>query len=258
MVRAFPLALAALLLLSSCGGNGSSDRSSPAVRSAAVEERSYGSGADQVWLIRPTHADVRSVVVFLHGHGPPIEDTPYNHRPWMQHLARGGSAVIYPRYEAFPGAHGTVAHIERAVQTAMHEIGAHDVPVVGIGYSRGGRLVMDWAATAVGGPYEPDALLSVFPASGEDPEEDLSVIPHETRIVVLVGDSDEVVGNLGGIALMDQLLVPGVPDPNRRMEVVRSNDGFTASHLSVLERTPGARAAFWRRADRLVAAVRSR
>jgi hypothetical protein len=255
-VHAVPLALVALALLSGCGG-GRNGSDHPAARSGALEERSYGGGADQVWVIRPTHAEVRSVVVFVHGHGPPIEDTPYNHRPWMQHLARGGSAVIYPRYEAYPGGHGTVAHIERAVETAMHEIDAEDVPIVGIGYSRGGRLVVDWAATAVGGPYEPDALLSVFPASGEDREEDLSVIPHETRIVVLVGDSDEVVGSLGGIALMDQLVVPGVPDPNRTLELVRSSGGFTASHLSVLERTPGARAAFWQRADRLVASVRS-
>jgi hypothetical protein len=151
-----------------------------------------------------------------------------------------------------------LAHMELAVEAAMQTIDAGHAPIIGIGYSRGGRLVMDWAAAAAGGPYEPDALLSVFPASGEDPEEDLSSIPHSTRIVVLVGDSDEVVGNLGAIALLDQLLIPGVPDPNRRLEVVRSGGGFAASHLSVLETTPGARAAFWKRADRLIAAVRSR
>jgi hypothetical protein len=256
VVRAVPLALAALLLLPACGGGGDAS-GRPAVRVGALEERSYGREADQVWLIRPGQGSVRSIVVFIHGHGGPLEDTPHYHRPWLQHLARAGSAVIYPRYEAFPGGHGTLAHMERAVARAMEEVDAEDVPIVGIGYSRGGRLVMDWAAAAVGGPYEPDALLSVFPASGEDPEEDLSSIPHSTRIVVLAGDSDEVVGSLGAIALMDQLLVPGVPDPNRRLELVRSGGGFTASHLSVLDTTPGARGAFWRRADRLIAAVRS-
>jgi dienelactone hydrolase len=255
-VRALPLPLAALVLLSACGGGGGAS-TRPVARSGGVEERSYDQGADQVWVIRPAHAHVRSVVVFIHGHGGPLEDTPHYHRPWLRHLARAGSAVIYPRYEAFPGGHGTLAHMERAVATAMEAIDAKDVPIVGIGYSRGGRLVMDWAAAAVGGPYEPDGLLSVFPASGEDPEEDLSSIPHSTRIVVLAGDSDEVVGSLGAIALMDQLLVPGVPDPNRRLEMVRSKGSFTASHLSVLETTPGARTAFWRRADRLIASVRS-
>jgi hypothetical protein len=256
VVRALPLALAALVLLPACGGGGAAS-GRPAVRSGAVDERSYGQGADQVWVIRPAHSRVRSVVVFIHGHGGPLEDTPHYHRPWLQHLARAGSAVIYPRYEAFPGGHGTLAHMERAVATAMDEIDAKDAPIVGIGYSRGGRLVMDWAAAAAGGPYEPNALLSVFPASGEDPEEDLSSIQHSTRIVVLVGDSDEVVGSLGAIALMDQLLVPGIPDPNRRVEMIHSNGGFKASHLSVLETTAGAQAAFWRRADRLIAAARA-
>jgi hypothetical protein len=255
MVRALPLALAALVFLAGCGGGGGGADEGVA-DTAAVQERSYGRGADQVWVIRPADAKVRSVVVFIHGHGGPLEDTPHYHRPWLRHLADRGNAVIYPRYEAYPGGHGTLAHIERAVDTAMQEIDADDAPVIGIGYSRGGRLVMDWAAAAAGGGNEPNALLSVFPASGEDPEEDLSAIPASTRIVVLVGESDEVVGSLGAIALMDQLLVPGIPDPNRRVEMVRSNSEFKASHLSVLETTPGARAAFWRRADRLIAATR--
>jgi hypothetical protein len=258
VVRAFPPALAALLLLAGCGGGGG-DSEGAAVRGNGIEERSYGRGADQVWVIRPTGRDIESVVVYVHGHGGPQEDTPHFHRPWLQHLARKGSAVIYPRYEEFPGGHGTLAHIERAVDRAMKELGSgDDLPIVGIGYSRGGRLVMDWAAAASGGDFEPEALLSVFPASGEDPEENLALIPYSTKIVVLVGEQDEVVGDLGAIALMQQLTVPGIPDPNRRVEVVRSNGSFTASHLSVLETTPGARAAFWGRADRLVAAVRAK
>jgi poly(3-hydroxybutyrate) depolymerase len=254
VVRVLPFALASLLLLPACNGGGA-DR--PAVRVGSVDERSYGQGADQFWVIQPANARVRSVVVFIHGHGGSLEDTPHYHRPWLRHLARGGNAVIYPRYELLPGGHGTLAHMELAVEAAMQTIDVEDAPIIGIGYSRGGRLVMDWAAAAAGGSFEPDALLSVFPASGEDPEEDLSSIPHSTRIIVLVGDSDEVVGNLGAIALLDQLLIPGVPDPNRRLEVVHSDGAFTASHLSVLETTPGARAAFWSRADRLIAAARS-
>jgi acetyl esterase/lipase len=202
MVRALPLALAALVLLAGCGGDDGRGR---AAGRSHVQERSYGRGADQVWVIRPVDAPIRSVVVFVHGHGGPLEDTPRYHRPWLRHLASGGNAVIYPRYELYPGGHGTVAHIRRAVATAMARLDADDVPIVGIGYSRGGRLVMDWAAVAARGPYEPNALLSVFPASGEDPEEDLSTIPQATRIVLLVGDSDEVVGSLGAMALMDQL-----------------------------------------------------
>jgi hypothetical protein len=37
--------------------------------------------------------------------------------------------------------------------------------------------------------------------------------------------------------------------------LVRSQGAFRATHLSVLENSPGARKAFWARADRLIASV---
>jgi len=165
--------------------------------------------------------------------------------------------VIYPRYELAPGGHGTVAHIVRAADLAMRRLGEPRVPIIGIGYSRGARLVMDWAAVESGRRYVPRALVSVFPASGEDPEEDLSRIPLATRIVILVGDSDEVVGVLGAQALLQQLDVPQPMFRNLGAETVRSTPTFKASHLSVLETSAGARKAFWGRADRLVAYARA-
>ncbi len=96
------------LALAGCGG---------ARHAAAPQvhvEGPYGKGADQVWLVRPT-GPIRSVVVFLHGMGGEIEDTPANHVPWLLHLARRGSAVIYPRYEA-------AATIENQPKAAEHAL----------------------------------------------------------------------------------------------------------------------------------------
>jgi len=180
------------------------------------------------------------------------------HRAWLRHLVRTGVAGLYPRYELSPGGHGTVVHIARAVQTGMHELGDPRVPLVGIGYSRGGRLVMDWAARAAGTRLAPRALLSVFPASGEDPKQDLTRIPTRTPILVLVGDHDEVVGDLGARDLVQDLGAGGVSLPNLGVELVRSHASFVASHLSVLESTAGARAAFWARADSLIDIVARR
>src|SRR5881396_2311204 len=152
--------LGAFFVLTGCG---SSERSG---------EASYGTGADEVWVFRPATSPPRSVVVFVHGHGGPGEDTPQYHRPWLRHLAAGGSAVLYPRYEFAPGGHDAVSHIANAVRAGMEALGDPSVPAVGIGYSRGGRLVMDWAARAAGTRFEPSALLSVSPASEElTPEE---------------------------------------------------------------------------------------
>jgi hypothetical protein len=36
---------------------------------------------------------------------------------------------------------------------------------------------------------------------------------------------------------MGQLTIPGVPDPNRSVEIIHSDGSFTANHLSVLETT---------------------
>jgi hypothetical protein len=111
---------------------------------------------------------------------------------------------------------------------------------------------MDWAARAAGTRFAPRALLSVFPASGEDPPEDLSRISTRTSILVLVGDRDEVVGDLGARALVADLDAGGAELPNLGVELVRSHGTFVASHLSVLEDSAGARAAFWKRADALI------
>jgi acetyl esterase/lipase len=236
--------LVLVVLAASACGSGSRSTQEP-----------YGKGADEVWVFRPAHGPPRSIVVFVHGHGGPGEDTPQYHLPWLRHLVAGGNAVLYPRYELYPGAHGTVAHIVAAVRTGVGVLGRPDVPIVGIGYSRGGRLVMDWAARAAGTAFAPGALLSVFPASGEDPEEDLSRIARRTPILVLVGDRDEVVGDVGARALVRELEAAGVVAASVGVEVVRSHDGFVASHLSVLEDSPGARSAFWARADDLIAIV---
>jgi len=226
-------------------------------RGSRLGESSYGRGADEVWVFRAAGGPPRSVVIFVHGHGGPLEDTPRYHRAWLLHLAARGNAVLYPRYEVVPGDHDTVTHIVNAVRTGMKELGNPRVPLIGIGYSRGGRLVVDWAARASATRFAPRALVSVFPASGEDPEEDLSRISSRTPILVLVGDRDEVVGDLGAKALVRDLGA-GPLRQNVGVEVVRSHGAFVASHLSVLDDSPGARSAFWDRADGLIDIVAPR
>src|SRR2546423_12983083 len=124
--RAVP-AILLVLLATACGGTGARSGEGP-----------YGKGADEVWVFRPAH-DPRSVVVFVHGHGGPGEDTPQYHLPWLRHLVAGGNAVLYPRYELYPGAHGTVGHIVAPVRTGMGALGRPGGAGGGLRYSRGGR-----------------------------------------------------------------------------------------------------------------------
>jgi dienelactone hydrolase len=217
-----------------------------------VSEHAYGTGRDRVWVIGPKGRKPRAVVVFVHGAGDERETTPYYHRPWLRHLALEGYDVVYPKYETTPGQADALRHIVTGVLIGMQHV-PHDLPAAAIGYSRGGRLVVDYASAAGGqAAPAPRAVLSVFPAGGLDPLRDLSSIPDGTTITILTGDQDEVVGTIGADQLVTQLAASGFPYEDLRFEPVRSHGGFVASHLSVLENSPGARAAFWARADRLV------
>jgi dienelactone hydrolase len=189
--------------------------------------------------------------VFVHGHGDVRETTPYYHRPWLEHLARERVAVVYPRYELYPGQAGALRHLEAGVRVAASKL-RRDVPVVGIGYSRGGRLVCEWASQARSTGLFPRAILSVFPSGQMDPIHNLSSLAGHTKIVILAGDRDEVVGMHGVNQLVTQLAASQFPYRDVRFEPVRSHGAFVASHLSVLDDSPGARAAFWRRADRMI------
>jgi len=223
-------------------------------RIVTVSEHSYGRGADQVWVYGPEGRKPRALVLFVHGAGDAREDTPYYHRPWIRHLVARGNVVVYPRYEPFPGGPRVLAHLVRGARLGA-EHAAPGVPVVAIGYSRGGRLVMEYAAVAHGVPPVPDAILSVFPSGAMDPIHDLRTIAKGTRVVILAGDRDEVVGTIGASQLVTQLAASGFPYARLRFEPVRSHGAFVATHLSVLEDSPGARAAFWARADRLIDSV---
>ena len=88
---------------------------------------------------------------------------PGNHLPWIEHLVRTGNDVIYPRYESGPGGPPALLHSAMATVAAMVRLGAPRVPVVIVGYSRGGRLAVELAAVS-GGSAAPAGVMSVFPS----------------------------------------------------------------------------------------------
>jgi pimeloyl-ACP methyl ester carboxylesterase len=241
--------LIGVALLAGCGGGGSSQPK----QQHGVSERSVGRGVHQVWLFEPKGEEPRSLVVFIHGRGDMTEDTPTNHRPWLRHLAAQGNAVLYPRYETVPGDARGLRFLFDALPPAATEIEPKGLPVVLIGYSRGGGLAVDY--TALHPQFGlPRAVLAVFPIL-LDPKLNLRSIPPRVRFVFLVGDRDTQVGAGGASDLLQQLVAAGYPKRLLRAELVRSSGDFQATHLSVLDSSPGARRAFWARADRLIESV---
>lgn len=234
------------LVAAACGGAKQDRAAAP-----AFTVHQYGRGAQRSWIFEPA-AKPKLIVLFVHGLGDQRETTPYYHRPWLEHLAREGYEVLYPAYEAHPFGRDAVKHMVRGIELAEPHL-ANDVPVAAIGYSRGGRLVVDYASVAAATGLAPGRILSVFPSGTMDTLLNLAPLAGHAKILILGGDHDNVVGTIGADQLVTQLAASGFPYPDVRYETVRSHGFFIAEHTSVLEDSPGARAAFWARADRFFA-----
>ena len=245
--------------LAGCGGGGSGGGGGGAVARALkplVQQGPVGRGADEVWFYA-AKGKPRSLVIFLHGYGGPVEETPKNHVPWLEHLAAEGNDVIYPRYEVGGGSN-PYPHLAKAVNAAVDRLGAPSVPLVLIGYSRGGRVAVDYAAFLAAAGDDASLVLSVFPGLNSPLERlgPLESLDPKTRIVIMVGDRDTGVGATGGRALLQRLEQARFPARQIQIIGVKSTKTFSATHLSVLEDTPGARNAFWKPADKLIDSVR--
>jgi pimeloyl-ACP methyl ester carboxylesterase len=214
----------------------------------------YGTGADAYWLWR-AQGKPRAVVIFLHGLAR-SELSPVNHLPWIEHLARQGDDVVYPTYETEPGARGAVRHIFFAVDAAMRRLGKPKAPVVIVGYSRGGRLAVEFAAVAPAILVFPKAVMSIFPSELNPVAEetiDLRTLPPVLKIMLVVGQEDS---RAGARELLDRLAAAGFPAANVQAVVIRSKGSFHADHFSALQTGPEARRQFWDRLDRLIRSVR--
>ncbi len=243
------VALAALPL-TGCGSTAHRAAKKP----TAHEEGPFGRGADQYWLFRPA-GPPSAIVVWVHGLAT-SELTPVNHRPWLLHLARQGDAVVYPRYEISPGSFGAIRHTTAAVGAARRRLGNPDLPSVVVGYSRGGRLAVEYTAVAPAFGKPPAAVMSIFPGQVNPAAEeriDLRSLDRKTRVVILVGDHDN---REGARELLQRLQTAAVPASQVHAVLVQSVAGFVADHLSVFRTSPEARRAFWARADGLVREAR--
>jgi acetyl esterase/lipase len=123
--------------------------------------------------------------------------------------------------------------------------------VLSLGYSRGGALAVEYAATAGDEDLPvPDWVMSVFPA------------PFGTRST----SSTSARSALHGAAdprrrpgssrrdgrrryLGQRLQQGGVPGENIEVEQVASHGAFTADHFAPMSTSPAAKNAFWRPAD---------
>jgi pimeloyl-ACP methyl ester carboxylesterase len=247
------LVLAALAIaLAGCG----SAETRPAPAPPALVTETAGRGVQQSTIVRPSdRSGPLPVVVFLHGWGAP---DPGFYRPWLEHLARRGNAVVYPRYQDsfVEPPRQALGNVLAAVRIALARPGLSADGLVVAGHSAGGALAADYAALArTAGLPAPAAVFAVYPGRRLPriprglPEIPPRLIGAGTRIEALASRSDGVVGTATARAL-----VRGARRADARLVLVR--DPAVGDHQAPLRSEEAARRAFWAPLDELIAAVR--
>jgi acetyl esterase/lipase len=241
------IALCGAVLLTACGGGG---QQPPRLITETV-----GRGPGTATIIRPDVDRRLPVVLFLHGWGG---NRPRYYRPWLDHLARQGNAVIFPRYQdsVLEPPPQVLGNVLAGVRQALRRIDEDPRSLVVAGHSAGGALAADYAviARSAGLPV-PVAVFSAYPGRRLRgvpfglPELDPRRIPAATRVVALAGARDRVVGTAPARRLAR---LAGA----RRRSLVVVRDPAAADHLGPQRADATARREFWARLDRLIDVAR--
>jgi len=234
-------------------------RRAPAVapapgRPARVDRLVVGRGARAAVVLRRRGARAGDpVVVFLHGW---TAVSPAAYRPWLEHLAAGGSTVVYPIYQEVPfvDVRTPLHNVRSGVRAALRRIGRHG-PVIAAGHSAGGALAADLAASArAAGLPVPRAVYAVYPGRSlrgfplrlTGPR--LARIPAGVRIVALASPTDRVVGTATARGIVRG--ARRVPAGRRTLRIIRSR--AVGDHLGPQRDGARERRTFWRPLDGLV------
>ena len=237
----------------------------------SVKQTEHGEGGQQFWIIEPARPAPKKapLIIFIHGWSAMHPDT---YRGWIDHLAKRGNIVVYPRYqdrlltpaaEYFPN---VVASVRDALDVLKQP--GHVAPdlsrVAVVGHSVGGVQVVNYvaAARAEGLPIA-KAAMSVEPGQGAErgiklvPMRESGTIPAEMKLLVVVGDSDGMVGSECA-----RTIWRGTKHVSDRAFVTVRSDShgsppLTANHLSPVSWNRAATDAldwlgFWRLFDSLI------
>jgi acetyl esterase/lipase len=214
-----------------------------------------GVGARGAWVLRREGDGDDPVVLFLHGW---TAVSPELYGPWLTHLVRRGSTVVYPVYQDAPFLAPAVAFdgVVAGVRSALREEELSREGWVVAGHSAGGAMSADYAARAeeLGLPSA-RGVFAAYPGRqiGDNPlripEADPEGIPATTRLVALYGTRDAVVGSRTARRTIARARASVE-------QLVRVDNPAVSEHLGPQRSGPATRRVFWRRLDALIRAVR--
>ena len=176
---------------------------------AGFRETEHGEGGRQFWIIEPAQPAPKSapLVIFIHGWSAMTPDT---YRGWVNHLAKRGNIVVYPRYQEklLSVSLEYLPNVLASVRDALAELSkpGHVKPdldrVVVAGHSVGGVEAVNYAVVArVEHLPIPKAVMSVQPGQGPRggmtlvPMGDCAKLAAELKLLVVVGAADNIVGS---------------------------------------------------------------
>ncbi|WP_051379002.1 chlorophyllase/cutinase-like alpha/beta fold protein [Derxia gummosa] len=219
---------------------------------AAVLRNRYGQGDGEVWVYEPSQPRPGSapVVVFLHGWGG---TNPRVYGAWIDHIARRGAIVVFPRYQADLGTEPVrfaplaAAAVRTALAQLVNEPG-HVQPrldrVAYVGHSVGALIAATLAARADAENLPaPRAVMAVAPGLSDKARADagyalpdLGAIPPGTLLLAVAGDADRFAGEADARRLVAESTRVAAADKN--LVVLRSDDhgrpGLRADHFMAL------------------------
>jgi len=177
----------------------------------------YKWGAKQYWIFEPDDPkpETAPLIVFNHGWSAIF---PVTYQEWIYHIVKKGNIVVFPRYQfgIYFGFKNFYSNALQAVKDAIVELenGNHVKPDLDkfaiVGHSLGGGITAYMAAEALdSGLPLPKAIMPVQPAIPFGRSVDLSKIPNQTFMLVIVGKDDNIAGNHSGKKIFyDSIQVP--------------------------------------------------
>jgi predicted esterase len=240
-----------------------------------LNTRTNGTGANQYFIYEPDNPvpATAPVIAFLHGF---TDIDPASYQPWIEHLVKRGNLVIFPVYQAgrFDTNGGKFTENSlRAIKEGLDDqqkngkVQPDIAKFMLVGYSAGGIIATNLAAGASkNGLPEPVALFGVTPGGCNNCNafgiggfpldlENLPALSPRTKVLMLVGDRDVVVGNQAAKFILERL--NQIPESNRDFITVQSDyygtPRLSADHGMANRRVPDALNfyAIWKLTDAL-------
>jgi dienelactone hydrolase len=217
----------------------------------SYQRKEYGWGATSYWMYEPDEPrpEKAPVVVYIHGW---LGVNPGAYGAWIEHLARSGKVVIFPRYQTdaftrpadfLPNTLAAVTDALDVLETAPDHVRPDRECFALIGHSAGGNLAAQVAAVAAEARLpKPKAVIALMPGEVQPSRlPDLSKIPADTLLVVTVASEDRIVGDARGREIF--MLAQAIPPTHKKFVLYRSDShGFPrliAHHLAPTAAHPG-------------------